>query len=128
MKPITENLLVLQKIARQGNPAAPEQQATIKQLRAEVPEPILAHFDRALARGKSGVAYVRNGICCECHMRVPTSTVASLAKPQDIYLCETCGCYLVLSPDELVKEPEVAPVAESVPVRKTRKKRAVATV
>lgn len=127
MKSITENLLALQKLIKQGSPVTAEQQAMIQQLRQEVPEPILAHFDRALSRGKNGVALVRNGVCCECHMRVPTSTVASLSSPRDIYLCDTCGCYLQLAPDEQSIEFEPL-VVTAPPARKARKKRAKAAV
>ena len=64
----------------QKSSASAEGQATIRQLRAKVPAPVLAHFDRMISIGRSGVALVRRGICGECHLRVPTGLLASLAK------------------------------------------------
>jgi len=93
----------------------------IKLLREKIPAQILGHFDRLMAQGRKGVALVRNGVCRECHIRVPSGTAASLIHPKDLYLCDNCGRYLLLPLDEIV--PAAEPLApQSVPVRKTRKK------
>jgi predicted nucleic acid-binding Zn-ribbon protein len=116
MKSIIENLLALQNLTRPGRPAATEQEAALRRLRQKVPAPILAHYDRLVACGRSGVALVRHGVCGGCHMKVPIGTAASLAKPHDLYLCENCGCYLALAPDESADETPA-----HITVRKTRR-------
>ena len=93
----------------------PQQRLLVQQLRATVPVPVLAHFDRMASWGRKGVALVRHGVCCECHMRVPTATVASLISPHDLYLCESCSCYLLLPTEE------IPPPVSHVPAHPTRK-------
>lgn len=125
MESSIENLLALQKLARPGRPLTSEQQAARVALREKTPAPILAHFDRLLACGRTGAAMVRHGVCGGCHMKVPIGMAASLAKPNDLNLCENCGCYLVLAPDEGVDEPQ-PPIP--APVRKTRPQRQMVAV
>ena len=89
-------------------------------LRAKVPVPILAHYDRLVVRGKKGIAIVRNQVCTGCHMRLPIGTINTLMLGQDVQLCETCGRYLSLA----APEPEVAVEAPPAkPARKPRKKK-----
>ena len=92
------------------------------ELRAKVPVQILAHFDRLIARGKKGVAIVRNQVCTSCHMSVPIGVIVTLRQGQDIQLCETCGRYLYLPPDveTAVAEPAASPKPEKKP-RKPKK-------
>src|SRR5438045_2355664 len=66
------------------------------ELRSIIPQPILAHYDRLVARDKKGVAVVRNQVCTGCHMRLPIGTINTLMQHQDVQLCDTCGRYLVL--------------------------------
>src|SRR5258708_24711094 len=66
------------------------------ELRAIIPAPILAHYDRLVARGKKGVAIVRNQVCTGCHMRLPIGTINTVMQHQDIQLCDSCGRYLYL--------------------------------
>ena len=89
------------------------------ELRAKVPTQILAHYDRLVARGKKGVAIVRDQVCTACHMRLPIGVIMSLMHGQDIQLCESCGRYLSLSPAAETGDTE--PVAISKPKKKTRK-------
>ena len=66
------------------------------ELRARVPQQILGHYDRLVARGKKGVALVRGQVCAGCNMRLPIGTINTLMKGEDIQLCESCGRYLCL--------------------------------
>lgn len=75
--------------------------ATIAGLRAKIPPPILGHFDRLRARGKKGLAAVQNQVCTGCHMRVPLGAIMTIKHGQDIQLCENCGRYLYLPPEEV---------------------------
>lgn len=101
MNPTIETLAALQELTnRASKPATTEQQATISQLRAKVPVPVLIYFDRKVTRGHKAIAQVRNGVCMSCHLRIPVGTVASLVSSPNMVTCENCGSYLMLSPDE----------------------------
>jgi len=98
--------------------------ATVEELRAKVPPQILGHYDRLIAKGKKGVAGVRNQVCTGCHMRVPIAVVATLKHDTDIQLCENCGRYLYLleAEDDQAEEGKTPTgSAKSKPVRKGRK-------
>ncbi|HWI59900.1 MAG TPA: C4-type zinc ribbon domain-containing protein [Bacillota bacterium] len=102
------------------------------ELRARVPQQILGHYDRLVARGKKGIAIVRNQVCTGCHMRIPIGTVNTLMQGTDVQLCDTCGRYLCLAPAEETQKPAQvavaaeAPAAEAKPARKPRKRKVVA--
>ncbi len=114
MKAMVENLYALQQLLLKSTRATSEQEAKIRQLRKNVPLPVLGHFDRIIKQGRRGVALVRHGVCCECHVRVSAGTAASLVRPKDLYLCESCGRYLLIDPAEAPESAEVvAPAAKS---------------
>ena len=120
MRKIMEHLLAIQNYqlnARGHTPVLAE----IEQRRAEVPAPVLAHFERMIARGKKGVAVVRDGVCTECHLRLTTGKLANLAADNDIWLCDNCGRYLYLSEAEKVSM-SAAPSAASGPLKRAVKK------
>jgi predicted nucleic acid-binding Zn-ribbon protein len=117
MRTIVENLLALQKLILQPTKPGPDQQTKINELRTKVPGPVLDHFDRMVSRGRNGVALVRHGMCGECHIRIPVGTLSSLVSPKDVYLCETCACYLLLPLEEMaavVHSGKLRPVARNV--------------
>jgi predicted nucleic acid-binding Zn-ribbon protein len=123
MNDLLTNLLNLQALDFADRP---EKDAETKrvELRSRVPQPVLGHYDRLIARGKKGVAVVRNQVCTGCHMRLPIGTINTLMQGQDIQLCDTCGRYLCLpEPSEAQPIQEVAPVK---PAAKPRKRRAPA--
>jgi predicted nucleic acid-binding Zn-ribbon protein len=122
MNSIIRSLLALQELLQQHRPATDEQKAAAELLRQQIPTPILAHFDRMIAGGRNGVSLVRNGVCSGCHMRVPVGTAASLANPNDVHLCENCGSYLALAPEEPEEAAPPAPVQKPAAIRRTRKK------
>ncbi len=112
MKAMVENLFALQQLLLKSSRLTSEQEAKVRQLRKNVPLPVLGHFERIIKTGRRGVALVRRGVCCECHVRVSAGTAASLIRPKDLYLCESCGRYLLLDPEEApeaVAAPEPAP-------------------
>jgi hypothetical protein len=119
MKKVIEHLLRAQPLLRRGNWGDVEQQGILSSLRKRIPEEILAHYLRALESDRNGVALVRHGVCGECHIHVPAATLANLFDYKDVHLCENCGCYLMLSPDE---GPVIARSTKPVPavVRRRR--------
>jgi hypothetical protein len=128
MKTVLEQLFTLQQIEMGPDPDSPENVKLIQRLRRGIPGPVLGHYDRLLARGKAGVALVRHGVCTACHMKLATGLYAELLHVEDIQLCDTCGRYLLLAPDErmakLVPEQEAKPVVPRAG-RKPRKRKAV---
>src|ERR1700743_215977 len=104
MNATIQTLLKLQTIEF-GDEKASEKQ--IAGLRAEIPEPILGHYNRLRARDKKGVAVVRNQVCSGCHMRLPIGVITTLMQDRDIQLCDSCGRYLYLELQEAVVEPEI---------------------
>jgi len=117
MNILLQNLIKLQSLEF-GEIKEKNAEASIAELRGKIPPQIIAHYDRLLARGKKGVAAVRNQVCTGCHMRVPIGVVATLMHDTDIQICESCGRYLYLSdPTQATVPPETA---KPKPVRKAR--------
>lgn len=124
-----ETLYELQGLLRSSKAPAATRESRIAELRPAVPPPILAHFDRLITQRRNAVALVRRGVCGECHLRVSASTAASLARPDDIFVCEYCGCYLMRAPEESIAvAPPAAPAkALAKAPGRPRRKRPVAT-
>ena len=95
-------------------------EATIVELRGKIPPQIIAHYDRLLAKGKKGIAAVRNQVCTGCHMRVPIAVVATLMHDTDIQICESCGRYLYLSDAAQAAAPSEPAKPKAKPARKAR--------
>lgn len=102
MNPYVETLYVLQRCALTRAQTIPGSKASITELRASVPAPVLAHFDRLIARDRAGVAEVHHGVCGACHLRLPAAITAVGDKSDDLQLCESCGAYLRFPAEESV--------------------------
>lgn len=81
-------------------------------LRAQVPAQILAQYDRLVLRAKKAVAIAQNGVCSECHLRLPSGTLANLAYTDEILVCDNCGRYLYLPEDEPLGLSDSAPASK----------------
>jgi len=115
MNEIIKILLQLQALEFNGK-AAPAQAKHAADLRAQIPPPVLAHYDRLVARGKKGVAIIRNqSSCSACHISVPRNVVLTLMHNTDVQLCESCGRYLYLPDPAAIPEPVAAPKKNSKP-------------
>lgn len=123
MNELLQNLLKLQALAFEPSTEA-NVPARMAELRASVPPQIMAHYDRLVARGKKGVAVVRNQVCTGCHMRLPIGTINTLMQGQDIQLCDSCGRYLYL-PNQSETE-FVEKLAAAKPTPKARKRKSTA--
>lgn len=87
-------------------------------LRLGIPQGMLTNYDRARARGKKGIAILRNHVCTNCRMQSPVAVTAAL-KGGAIQTCGNCGLYLCLDPDE----PVLAATTEAPALPKPRKKK-----
>jgi hypothetical protein len=96
------------------------------ELRSSIPQPILAHYDRLVVRGKKGVAIVRNQVCTGCHMRLPIGTINTLLQRQDVQLCDSCGRYLHIPEEAQAQAVESTAKPEPKPAPKTRKRKTLA--
>ena len=125
MRQIMEKLLAVQKLELDTKPLTLEHEAEVLKLREQLPAPILGHFDRLIARGKKGAAIARDGACGECHLRLPSGTMAALAYTNEVHLCDNCGRYLYLPEDEplgLTDSPPPAIAPARTVAKRTRKK------
>jgi hypothetical protein len=129
MNSVLQDLIKLQALDF-AEPADKKSEARAAELRAKIPQPVSAHYERLRVRGKKGVAVVRNQVCTGCHMHVPIGQITVLMRDEDVQLCENCGRYLYL-PDaaetELLAPVEAAKPAAKAPA-KPRKRRAMAAV
>jgi predicted nucleic acid-binding Zn-ribbon protein len=106
MKDLLQYLIKLQSIEF-GEIKTDNAEAAGSELRGKIPSQILAHYDRLVAKGKKGIAAVRNQGCTGCHMQVPLGTIMTLRHGNDIQLCGNCGRYLYLvETPQVVEEPE----------------------
>jgi predicted nucleic acid-binding Zn-ribbon protein len=124
MNDLLQHLLELQAMDFDES-TKPLTQTAKQKLRAMIPPPILAHYDRLVVRGKKGVALVRNQCCTGCHMRLPIGTINTLMQGKDFQLCDSCGRYLSLAPGSEIQPEAQAPAVPEKPKRKTRKRKEV---
>jgi predicted nucleic acid-binding Zn-ribbon protein len=93
----------------------------IAELRSKISVPMLLHYDRLVARGKKGLAGVRNQVCTGCHMQVSRATVMTLMRGDEVQICECCGRYLFLLEEPPVVAPVVKKAGKSAKNRKAKK-------
>ena len=100
---ITRSLVDLARLEaelRKLSESAPqyaECKTKIKQIRAPLPTSILLHYDKRVARGNSGIAAVRDGVCGACYLGLPSGRLADLRRnPKEINVCDHCGAFIYL--------------------------------
>jgi predicted nucleic acid-binding Zn-ribbon protein len=125
---IIQRLFEVQELEMGPKAESPETRQAIETLRKEIPEQILGHYDRLRGRGKKGVALVRHGVCSGCQMKLASGIHAQLYRDDDIGVCDTCGRYLLLAPEEAPggKAPGEPPASPPPPVTKRGRRKAVA--
>lgn len=107
MKQVLESLLQLQALEL-GDKLRSASTSKTEEIKKTIPIQVLQHYERLRARGKKGVAFVRHGVCGQCHMQVAVGLLAMLRRQDNVYRCENCGAYLCLA-----EEP--APALEMPP-------------
>ena len=121
MNELLQNLVRLQSLEF-GDVKVENAEASAAKLRAKIPQPILSHYDRLIARGKRGMAMVRDQVCTGCHMLLPMAGSMTLRHDRDIQRCDSCGRYLYLADPAA---PEAAePAKPPKPAKKARKRKA----
>jgi len=121
MKGILQNLYRLQTLDLGSQKIDPAQAAG---LRAGIPQGMLTNYDRARARGRKGIAVVRNHVCTNCRMQVPVAVTVSLTAGT-IQVCGNCGLYLCLpEPEEQQKQLNAEIMKAAAPVRRKPKRAA----
>jgi predicted nucleic acid-binding Zn-ribbon protein len=115
-------LIELQKLEFGPDAESTATKSAAEKLRGKVPPQILGHYDRLRARGRKGLALVRdNKVCAECHLQVPIGTVVTIMKGDDIQLCGSCGRYLFV--EEKAAETAPAPLPAAAPAPKAKRGR-----
>ena len=97
-------------------------EAAMAELRGKIPSQILGHYDRLVAKGKKGIALVRDQVCTGCHMRVPIGGIMALKHgegPPALRELRSLSLSAAGRPAESVKPTEST--AGSKPGRKPRK-------
>jgi predicted nucleic acid-binding Zn-ribbon protein len=127
MNELMTNLLKLQALEF-NEIQDPNPESAMAELRSKIPQAVLGHYARLVARGKKGVAVIRNQVCTGCHMRLPIGTINTLMQGQDVRLCDTCGRYLYLpdAAESQFVEHVAASQPAPKPAAKTRKRKALA--
>jgi predicted nucleic acid-binding Zn-ribbon protein len=122
MNAVLLNLLSLQALEF-GEVKPKDAEAKSAELRGQIPQPILGHYDRLRVRDKKGVAVVRNQVCTGCHMQVPIGKITIIMKGE-IQLCDSCGRYLAVL-EESAEGATGEPAAPAKAAPKARRKRKV---
>ncbi|MCX8109261.1 MAG: C4-type zinc ribbon domain-containing protein [Verrucomicrobiae bacterium] len=126
---IIERLYELQELELGSSAGTAEVKRRIETIRKQTPEPVMGHYDRLVARGKKAVAIVSHGVCTGCRMRLPSGAYAALLRDDDICMCDNCGRYLLLDPEEQqvqqVRDAEAVPKAQSTSTQPERSARSL---
>ena len=91
----------------------------IQALRKRIPTSILGHYDRLRARGKQGVAAVRNGVCGACHLQLPRGVVLHMQGAHEMGVCDHCGAFIYLPEPETITWQEL-PEAKKRPAKRQK--------
>lgn len=119
-----QRLFELQELEMGPKAEAPEARRAAETVRKDIPETILAHYDRLRLRGKKGVAIVRHSVCTGCQMKLASGVYAKLLRDDDIGICDTCGRYLLLGADEFPGVPGAQPVTPvAAPIARKRRRK-----
>lgn len=123
MKSILHDLYRLQTLDLRGKTS---DRLESDSLRAGIPQGMLSSYDRARARGRKGIAILRNNVCSNCRMQSPVAVLAGL-RGGAVEVCGNCGLYLCLDPEEAVGATQpVAPAPAATAKKKPRAARRTA--
>ena len=72
-------------------------EARRSELVGDIPEDMLARYERILERRDRALVPVEGGICGGCHMRLPPSVAQNILKNEDLVSCDHCGRLLYIA-------------------------------
>ena len=79
--------------------------ASIEEVRQQLPTAILKHYDQRRDRNKTAIAPVKRGICGGCHISMTRNSAANLHRNDGaLNVCENCGVFIYLD-DSVVEGP-----------------------
>ncbi len=128
MKTVVSSLYELQKIELLPNNNSSESNAAVDRLRNKISPDLLNVYERYRVRGRKAVAVVRNGVCGECHLRIPMGTLVDLMHGDEVMRCGNCGRFLYLPEDARIAMPATAPEAAPAKAHAHRPRRKKAEV
>ncbi len=99
---VIELLAALQALEYETAELGPANPGEVARLRQSISQEMLQYYDRYMSRGKKAIAWVRHGVCAECHMQLSSGAYADLLRADDVATCEHCGRYLREAPPEPV--------------------------
>ena len=70
-------------------------QAQIDELKSQVPERQLKHYERVKKNGL-GIAQEIQGRCKACHMSIPVGTITNIQSEKSEPICPNCNIYIFL--------------------------------
>ena len=68
-------------------------QSQVAEVRARLPDSMLAHHDRLAKEGKLSAAQIMGDACGGCHSPLPPALLAELATPGRFGVCPKCGVF-----------------------------------
>jgi predicted nucleic acid-binding Zn-ribbon protein len=115
MKTVVTDLFEIQKSEFLSTKPAPAA------LRNQIPSEMLEMYERFRLRGRKAVALVRNGVCGECHLRIPVGVLVEVMRGE-VQRCGNCGRYLYLPEGAVLTVSSSSSVAKTSEPRRKRKK------
>jgi len=118
MKTVVSSLYELQKIELLSTHNSSGTNAGTNRLREKIPADYLSVYERYRVRGRRAVAVVRNGVCGECHLRIPMGTLVDLMHGDEVMRCGNCGRFLYLPEDAPLTMSSTPPTPQPAPTAK----------
>jgi hypothetical protein len=132
MKTVVSSLYELQQIELLSPSDSSGTNSAADRLRERISPDFLSVYERYRIRGRRAVAVVRNGVCGECHLRIPMGTLVDLMHGDEVMRCGNCGRFLFLPEDAPIvaattPAPKPAPIPSKSHTPRPRRKKAEVT-
>jgi hypothetical protein len=124
MKTVVASLYELQKIELLSPGDASGTNVAADRLRERISPDFLSVYERYRVRGRKAVAVVREGVCGECHLRIPLGTLVDLMHGDEVMRCGNCGRFLYLPEEDTDIVTSATPAPETNKTPRVRRKKA----